>query len=373
MPETWEQTNFDPSLTSSVYDTLKDEWELNTQMVEKHLDELRDGTCLDRFGGDKGEENEADAQYTWRKKASFAVDPCAELIDLRVNNIFRTPPARDFEGSPFRSDIEAFLKNVDDAGTSMDAFMRRCLPLYYTNGVDFVVVKQSANGAEPATLHQERELGMLPYVQAFGPAERLDWSVTGAGRFLWARYSLGTPPSEDETVAAEDVKEYLTVTPSEWRLYRTTAEDKKSGTEVLSRTHSLDQCPIVPFYFAESTRPGYRRVPLSLLTQIAPIARHMVNLVSEIQVDIFRNVFFLVATGVKSEDIPKTVRPGMCWALPEGAAIENVSGDVAHIIQKISFLDALTLAILRIGKVTGNTGDMKTRAASGVQVALVGT
>ena len=363
MPETT-TTDFDPTTTSAAYDLQYDSWALNRDFGEMHLSVLRDGDHLDMFGG-KG--IEAEAQYTWRLNASFAMDHCEDLINLRVDNIFRTPPKRVYDGSSHQEFIERFLADVDGGGMTMDAFIRRALRLYYINGVDIVIDKDRADVA-PDNQAQESQLGLVPYLHAFGPMERLDWAVDHSGRYLWVRYKLGKRPAPDEG-QEEGSTEYLTVTPTEWRLYEV-FEDASQKTRVTIGPHAAGICPVVPFYFKESIRPDLPKVPLSLLTRIAPIARYLLNLISQIQIDIYRNIAFLVATGVKADEIPTEITPMGCWALPEGATLTDIAGSEKHIIEKRAFAVMLIETILRIGKLAGHSGELKSRASSGVQVAV---
>ena len=366
-------TDFDPTRTSGVYDALRDSWLLNRDFAEMHLHVLRSGEYLDPFGSESdaaGRSAEAGSQYAWRKGACVAIDPCADLINLRVDNLFRTAPIRSYADSPYRDFLAEFLSDVDGGGTDMTAFMRKNLCLRYVNGVEFVVDKHAAGGAAPQTLAQERALGLLPYLHAFSPLERLDWACDHAGGYLWSRYDLGQAPADDERHAGGAVRRFLTVTPHEWRLYELTDQDDGPAATVRTGPISLGLCPIVPFYFKQSTRPDYPKVPLSLLTRIAPISRYLLNLVSQIQIDIYRNIAFLVATGVSPQSIPAEIAPMGCWALPEGAKLQDVAGDVEHIRVKLQVVRTLMEAILRIGKLTGAAGEMKGRAASGVQVAV---
>ena len=364
----WAATNFDPTGTSEIYYELLDEWVLNQDVAEMHLHNLRNGDLLDEFGGGHDQQKEAKAVYAWRKAASFAADQCAELIDARVGNLFRTAPVREYADSPWAVKIEAFLENVDGAGTGMTTFMQKHLPQYYINGVDFVVDKPHQDGVAPITLAQEQQLGLMPYVQAFSPMDRVDWSVTSAGKFNWARYSLGTPPRIDEADDATDVVEYLTLMPEAWRLYKAGGEE---GTQVLEGQHTLGVCPIVPFYYAESVIAGYERVPMSLMTRIAPIARYLLNLISQIQIDVYRNVCFMVVTGTTADKVPESLAPSLVWAFKdESVVVKLLSGEVAHIIQKVDLANSLMQAILRLGKMSDATGESKTRATSGVQVAV---
>ena len=366
MPET-QQTDFDPAQTSALYDELLPSWELNRDFGEMHLSTLTDGTYLDQFGTSAGDKaSEPQAQYAKRKLWSFAIDHCQDLIGLRVDNLFRTPPKRTYEDSPYREAIERFLADVDGGGTSMDSFMRRALVMHYVNGVDIVVDKQTSD-VLPANAAQESEMGLRAYIHAFSPIDRVDWATDHAGRYLWARYCLGAVLPDDETADDPEVTRFLTMTPAEWRLYTVPGE---GDITVTSAPHALGVCPVVPFYFKESTRAEYRKVPLSLLTRISPIARYLLNLVSQIQLDIYRNIGFLVATGVQPENVPTEITPMGCWALPEGATLSDVAGSVEHIREKREFAETLIQAILRIGKLAGHSGELQSRATSGVQVAV---
>jgi len=373
------ETDFDPTVTNAIYEELRPSWELNRDFAEMHLHILRRGDHLDRFGAGSdagGKAREAASQYGWRKRASMALDHCADLINLRVDNIFRSPPVRRYEDSPYRDFIRTFLANVDRGGTSIDEFMRRALRAYYINGVDIVVDKQSAPpGVRPMSLAQERQLGLLPYLHAFGPLERLDWACDHAGRYLWARYDLGRVPPPDELAPAAERRQYLTIMRDQWRLYEVTTHRGGGGsrgrTTVRSGPIALGVCPIVPFYFKESARGDYPKVPLSLLTRIAPIARYMLNLLSQAQLDLYLSVAFYAITGLDDpEKAPTEITPSCSWVLPEGTDIKQLGELVAPIREKRQWLRIAMEAILRIGKLTGSAGDLKSRAASGVQVAV---
>jgi len=363
------ETDFDPSATSAVYDELRGSWELNRDFAEMHLHVLRRGDYLDRFGSaaDAGV-REAQTQYDWRRQASMAIDHCADLINLRVDNLFRAAPERRYEHSPYREFLGVFLADVDRGGTGMDEFMRRALRAHYVNGVDIVVDKQSPPpGIVPTSLAAERQLGLLPYLHAFGPLERLDWACDHAGRYLWARYDLGEVPPADETEAGGG-RQYLTVTRDRWRLYET---DGEGATMVRTGPITTGCCPVVSWYYKESIRGEYARVPLSLLTRIAPIARYMLNLLSQGQLDLYLSVAFYAVTGLDDvQRAPREITPSCSWVLPEGVDVRQLGEVVAHIAEKRRWLKLAMEAILRIGKLTGGTGELKSTANSGAQVAV---
>jgi len=366
-------TDFDPTTVNDVYVQHQSEWELNRDFAEMHLKALRDGDYLDKFGksvDSNSPAHESDHQYSWRKEQSFAMDPCADLINLRVDNIFRSPPIRQYDESPHKAFIEDWLRDVDGGGTDMTAFMRKALVKHYINGVDFVVDKARTD-LEPTTLAQEQAMGIRPYLHAFGPLERMDWACNHAGKYLWARYKLGAMPAPDEQSGVPSLDEYLTVSDREWRLYEVPTDDESgAGVHMTSGPITIGVCPIVSFYFKESSRADSVKVPLSLLTRIAPIARYLLNLLSQLELDTYTSISFWAIAGADPEGIPREMAPCCVWALPDGATVHDMGGETKQIQVKMDFIRMLIDTILRIGKLTDTSGQMQGRAASGVQVAV---
>lgn len=366
---------FDPAATNAIYDELAESWRLNRDFAEMHLHLLRDGTYLDVFGG---KTKEADRSYAWRQQASFAMDHCADLINLRVDNLFRTLPVREYDQSPYKDFIKKFLADVDGGGTSIDEFMRRALVAYYVNGVDIVVDKQAPPaGAKVRSRADERRLGLLPYLHAFGPLERVDWACGHGGGYLWVRYDLGWQSATDEHGGGDQSHQYLTMLRDEWRLYQVTT-DAKGENQRIEQTgghFSLGTVPVVPLYFKASSRADYPQVPLSLLTRIAPIARYMLNLLSQSQLDLYASVAFFALLGVDPKDAPDSISPMTIWCLPSAVpgttvTVQELGRQIGPIREKREWLRVLMEVILRIGKLTGGTGDLQSRASSGVQVAV---
>ena len=360
-------TDFDPAQTSGVYDLFAPAWRMCRDFAEMHEHILRNGEYLDRFGAGTGALEPA-SQYGWRKQAGFAMDYCADLIDLRVGNLFRTSPVRLFDRSPWSGFIAGFVEDVDGGGTHLDAFMARALRQYYISGVDIVVDKaQSPAESDPETRDQEVQLGRRPYLAAFSPLERVDWACDHAGGYKWVRYDLGCRPGESED-SGPGPRRYLTLTADEWRLYEV-AGDHEGPVRFNAGAMRLGIPPVIRFYYRESARPEYRGVPLSLLTRIAPVARAMLNLVSQGQLDIYMAIGVLAAVGVDADRLPKEMAP-MCWlGLPDGAQVQHIHPAVEHVREKREWIVMLSEAILRMGRLIGATGKVTARATSGFQVA----
>jgi len=131
----------------------------------------------------------------------------------------------------------------------------------------------------------------------------------------------------------------------------------------------LGTVPVVRLYYAQSSRGDCRGVPLSLLTRIAPVARAMLNLLSQGQLDIYMAIGVLAAIGVEPDRLPTEMSP-MCWlGLPDDSSVQHLQPAVEHVREKREWVRMLSEAILRMGKLTGPTGELVGRATSGFQVA----
>jgi hypothetical protein len=250
----------------------------------------------------------------------------------------------------------------------MDQFMRSALRDYYINGVDIIVDKgPGPDTARPLTRADEQQLGGRAFLSTASPLQRVDWSCDHAGRYQWVRYHLGALPRRDEADAVGP-RRYLTLTPHQWRLYY--VQDGAGGRQVTCRRGrmALGVVPVVPFYFRLGSDEEHGPIPTSLLTRIAPVARALLNLLSQGQLDIYMAIGILAATGIDPQQLPREVAP-MCWlAFPEGASIQHIRPAVEHIQEKRAWAAMLMESILRMGKLTGVAGATNGSAQSGFQV-----
>lgn len=248
----------------------------------------------------------------------------------------------------------------------MDAFMTDVLGKYYSTGVDIIVDKTASDPDAALTRAHEHNMGMRPYLTAMTPLQRLDWECDHAGKYLWARYDMGRLPAGDEDAPA-GARQFLTLTSGQWRHYTV---DDDGSVMVNTGDMPLGRVPIVRLYYQNSTRPECRGVPLSLLTRIAPVARALLNLVSQGQLDIYMAIGVLAAVGVDADKLPREMAP-MCWlALPEGASVQHIRPVVEHVQEKRQWIKMCLEAILRMGKLTGPSMEFGSRASSGLQVAV---
>ena len=344
-------------------------WLLETDVAEMTLDVLDAGTYLAKFSA----KEHAD-EYAYRKRMSVPVDMCRDGVRIRVDNLWRTPPKRDFEDSPYKDLLQKLVDDADNGGTSLDDFMRRALWNHYVTGVDIVTQSTSApDGVDIVSRQDEDEQGIRPYFMQLTPLERNDWAVDGSRNFMWVRYCLGKEPVPDETGGGEDATLFLTLTGTEWRKHR--AIRRMGSTEIdvqtISGTHGLGRPPVIKFYFSESQKAGAGGVPLSLLTRPAIVAKVAMNLKSQADADLLAAVPRWYVTGVGTTDLPDIYGPGVLMKLQDPASSIGVAqGDPAHIREKREWLLLYIGEILRLLKFRGGMAEIQANSGSGLKLAI---
>jgi len=357
-------TDIDPTVKHPLYTEYEEEWLLNTDIAEMRHATLRDGTYLDRFGSGS-DKAEATSQYNIRKQMSLQSDIASSLIEMRVAELWRKNPGRQFADSRYKDIIEAFLADVDNGGTTMNTFMKRVTEKMHVNGVD-VLVDSNVPAIEPLSAADENN---TPFLSAFSPLARYDWSTDHAGRYWWVRYALGEEPTTEEGFAvSERTKRFVTYSRDSVTTY---AVDMDGTPEAVITTHNMEQVPVVQVYWGHSIHDDQPAIATSLMSQLSPISRYMLNLISQGQLDLYMTVAFFVATGVTADEVNPEFAASCIKAFTNpDADLRPIFANVDHIIEKRAWLDYFTLQMLRIGKVTGLNAATEGRASSGVQVAV---
>jgi hypothetical protein len=352
--------DFDPSDKNELYVQYKEEWQSNLDFAEMSLATLRDGSYLPQWGG---VESESQGQYNRRKEWSAQFDPAPELVDIRVKEIWRTNPERVYEDSTYAKQIEAFINNVDGAGTHMDTAMKRVTELMHVNGVDVLVDKESSIG-EPLTLADEAG---QPYISMFGPLDRPDWGTDHAGKYYFVRYDLGEDQRMDEGGESEDLHWYVTYTRDVGRVHLSSTD----GTETEEFRHNMGIVPVVQVYWGGSIQYPNEAIATSIMSQLSPLSQYMLKLSSQGQLDLFMSVAFFVATGIQPEELPKELGASFMVAMQTAEAdLKPVFANVDHIVEKREWMQYIWMLMLKKGKVTGLSGTLDGTAQSGVQVAI---
>jgi hypothetical protein len=250
----------------------------------------------------------------------------------------------------------------------MSEFMRReAVPLQHAFGLVELLVDQPAVGADaPLTAADERAAGLRPYVTCVTQQDRLNWALDGRGEYLWMRFAEATADEADWTSSD----------PTGGLLFRTWSRQgwylhDEDGQLVDSGANPHGAVPAVPLVFRASRKQP--RWGVSALTEIAPINREIVNLLSLKQED-FANSFGQLTVPVAREHWQQTAEALATLGTRRLLLFDPAGGgkpawlvmDVEHIREKAADVERLRQQIYRIARLTGGVGDLDQSRASGV-------
>jgi hypothetical protein len=358
---------FDPQDTSELYKRHAERWKMELDFSEMTLDVLNSGRYLPQFST-----KEHSDDYAYRISMSAPLDTCRDGVQIRVDNLFRTAPKREVEGT-HAAIINGLIEDADGDGTGIDEFMRGAAWDMYATGTD-IVAQMTSTAAEVITLADQQEAGLVPFFTRFSPLERFDWATNGTGSYIWARFSLGEEPRDDEQDSQDvTVTRYLTLSATEWRIWRVTAAQGKNKVIELeaSGTLNLDKPPITKLYVSESNKPGQGAVPLSLITRPAVVAKVLLNIKSQADADLLAAVTRYFLTGGQSDNLPDTYAPGAVWKMADpDAKLTVAQGDVGHIAEKRDWVNLYIGEILRLLKFRGGMAEINASQGSGLKLKI---
>ncbi len=218
------------------------------------------------------------------------------LVDFFTTFIYQETIQRD--GGADESDkayFTNFIRDVNRKGDDVTAFMKQVSDDMQIFGMSFVLVDAPPKSADIQTVAQEQEAGIAPYWVIIRPDEVLDWVVDEFDNFMYFRrrqYVRTVNPSTFKTTKLERYTEWTN------QSIRITdidiTEDKEP--KIVNRQdlpNELGSIPVVTVRYRRSKSDSF--VGHSFLTDIAFIAREVMNLTSLLQEFLYRQCFNILA------------------------------------------------------------------------------
>lgn len=280
-------------------------------------------------------QNETDAEYAARVKATPLENHCQSVISVYNSFLFREDPERDLGTLENLPEAADFLRDADLDGRSLDHFMADANVWASVFGHCWVVMAKPNVGAVSAA--QERAMGVRPYVNMLTPLAVLDWEYT---RNFVGRYELSY------LRYIEDINGDV-VTVKEWfpEAVRTKIVDKGKRTinNEFVEDNQLGKVPAVCVY---NQRTGYRGIGKSDISDVADLQRFIYNATSEVDQSIRLNTHpSLVKTSDTNAgigagsviEIDDAMDPALKPYLLEfsGASVESIYTAIEHAVQAI--------------------------------------
>lgn len=250
------------SSTNLEYSRNKDRWLfLLDSYVGGH--QYKQGNYLTKY------QLEKDVEYQARIATTPLDNHCASVVSVYTSFLFREHPDRDFNDW-VGEDIEAFLRDANMEGQSLDAFMKDVATWAAVFGHTWILMTKPNVGVP--SQGAELDMGIRPYVNILTPLAVLDWrwsrTVSGAYELVYFKY-------------IEEVVDKLTIV-KEWTkesIVTFVLDDEAKTAEVrMMEENGLGMIPAILSYNKRSIVKG---IGVSDIADIADIQRMIYNLTSE--------------------------------------------------------------------------------------------
>ena len=311
-----------------LYDTYYTQWKY---LLESYLggQEYKRAGHLTRY------QQESNAEYTARVRATPLDNHCQSVISVYMSFLFRSSPKRDFNQLEGRPDLESFLRDCDFDGRSLDNFMKDVSAWSSVFGHCWIVLAKPNLRAQ--TLADQITQGVRPYAVLLQPMTVLDWNWSRAanGRYELTYFKYLEDVNGDIRVVKEWSKDTI----------RTVTVDVGLSkiNEDITEPNGLGMIPAICAYNGRSTVRG---IGISDIADIADQQRFIYNATSEIDQSIRLDSHpSLVTTpdtqlGVGAGAIikmPENLDPGLRPYVLDfgGADTNNILAAIKHAIESI--------------------------------------
>lgn len=215
---------------------------------------------------------ESNDEYQQRLNTTPLDNHCSSVVQVYMSYLFREEPNREFYSWSGLPDVEAFLKDADMDGRSLDGFMKDVATWASVLGHCWILMTKPNLGA--ATLGAEQALGVRPYVNLLTPLACLDWtwSRTPTGNYELTYFKYIEEIVDKVTV----VKKWTKETIETWLMDDDKREARLSAVEI-------NGLGVIPAVIAYNKRSIVKGIGVSDINDIADMQRLVYNYNSEIE------------------------------------------------------------------------------------------
>jgi len=216
--------------------------------------------------------NEEENDYINRLNSTPLDNHCSSVVSVYNSFLFREEPTREYGSVATLPETEAFLKDSDLDGRTLNNFMKEVSTWSSVYGHTWVIMAKPNTNAN--TRADELAQEVRPYVSLMTPLTVLDWEFTRQDNGLYVltrlKYIEGT------TGNVQTIKEWTQIDIMTY----TVDTDKEDLLTVQVEVNELNRIPAVIAYNKRSITPG---TGFSDLGDIANAQKFIYNLNSEIE------------------------------------------------------------------------------------------
>ena len=249
--------------THYLYTRNRDRWQF---LYESYVggEEYRRGAHLTQYV------LETAGEYAARLNNTPLDNHCQSVIQTYISFLFREEPERDFGVWGDQPDVQDFLKDANLEGMSFDNFMKQVSVWSSVFGHAWVVMTKPDVGA--ASLGQEIDMGVRPYVNLVTPLVVSDWKWErqANGRYELTYFKYVEEVVDQVTVIKVWTKELIQT----WFM-----DDVKK--EAYLQMEEINNLGMIPAILVYNQRSVTKDVGVSDIGDIADLQRQIYNLTSE--------------------------------------------------------------------------------------------
>lgn len=226
-----------------------------------------------------------------RTKRVYYHNYCEPLVDFFTGFIYAETIQRDF--GELKDFFTGFINNVNRKGDDLTTFMRQLSDDMQIFGLVYVLVDTPPKDASIVTVAQEKEAGIQPYWVSVRPSEILDWVADENDQFIYVK-------RKQCITTMDGFKPVKIDRYTEWTLeqIQVSEVDVTEPTKPVYRgkknfTNELKKIGLVPIRYKRSKMDSF--MGHSFLSDIAYLAREVMNLTSLLQEFLYRQCFNILA------------------------------------------------------------------------------
>ena len=315
-----------------IYTDMYSTWEY---LLESYMggQSYKDGQHLTKY------QLENASEYAARLNQTYLDNHCKSVVSVYNSFLFRQNPIRDLGNLESLPETQAFLKDADFDGRSLNQFMKDVATYSSIFGHTWIILVKPSVGA--TTRADEQLSGARPYANLITPLSMLDWNwhrqPNGAYVLDYIRYI------EDINGNTRTIKEWTMDTVTTYTVVTDTITHKQ---ELVNRVDEPNQLGKIPAICAYNAKGPVRGIGISDLQDIAGAQKMIFNLTSELEETIRLDSHpSIVATpdtilgnGAGSVvQMPGDLDPGLRPYLLQynGASVKSILDSIDNIINSI--------------------------------------
>lgn len=279
----------------------------NSSLITPEAQVLRD-TYLDRYP------REDEPKYKRRIDTSHYRNTCEPIVDQKLSYLARKKHQIDgVQGNA----VGAWMEDVDGMGTTAEALLRTVIrPRRAVLGWCPLMFDFSAPVPEGVSSAQAAEMGVRLNAIPLFPAHMLDWQATTMGRFEWAKVCIPRRHRPSFDAPCMRIRDFIVWYPDRVEKYTVVGDGKEAKfyDEPTVSPNPFGQVPIVSFREKPVADDPVRGV--SVLWNIAPVAKRRFNVDSELDEFLRSSVFAMLQVPTEAPDKLGELIGGAGNALP---------------------------------------------------------